>query len=288
MKTHLDLNVWKTNRQNLFAERTSANREVKKLTAQLEGLDPPTPNLPEQEIDLLQITQRIEIANTQIAEYSKERNRLQNLRDTEARLCKELLELERQIELKRAEIEQIGVEEHALALQVEQLQDPDLLTLEQQLSAATQTNRQIHAASNYRRVAAALKTEEQAAADLNTKLEALDAQRAAALVKAVFPIPGLSLGEDCVLYQGLPFEQLSSSEQLRISTAIAMAANPDLRLILIRDGSLLDSKSLEIIHDLATTHDYQVWCERVDESGKIGIVIEAGEVKANNYESVTA
>lgn len=52
----------------------------------------------------------------------------------------------------------------------------------------------------------------------------------------------------------------------------------------IKDGSLLDSKSMQIINEMAGTNDYQVWIERVDESGKVGFYIEDGNVTAVNGE----
>jgi hypothetical protein len=57
-----------------------------------------------------------------------------------------------------------------------------------------------------------------------------------------------------------------------------MAANPELRIIRSYDGGLLDSKSLGVIAAMACSRGYQVWLESVDESGKIGFVIEDGEV----------
>ena len=39
---------------------------------------------------------------------------------------------------------------------------------------------------------------------------------------------------------------------------------------------------LRVIQELAATQDYQVWIERVDSSGKIGIVMEDGAVRAVN------
>jgi len=44
----------------------------------------------------------------------------------------------------------------------------------------------------------------------------------------------------------------------------------------------MDSVSMRQITELARTHDYQVWVERVDESGLVGIVIDEGEVVADN------
>ena len=62
----------------------------------------------------------------------------------------------------------------------------------------------------------------------------------------------------------------------------AMAGNPKLRIIRITDGSLLDAKNLEIVREMAGSRDFQVWIERVDESGKVGIYLEDGAVVADN------
>ena len=109
--------------------------------------------------------------------------------------------------------------------------------------------------------------------------------RIAAIASVQFPVKGLGFGEDEVLWEGLPFNQISNSEQIRASVAIGMAMNPRLRVMRIKDGSLLDTESMEIVADLAKREDFQIWMEVVDETGKVGIYLEEGEVKAVNDES---
>jgi hypothetical protein len=91
----------------------------------------------------------------------------------------------------------------------------------------------------------------------------------------------MTLGDGVVLLKGVPFEQASSAERIMASVRMAMAANPKLKLILIKDGSLLDKKAMEMLAQLADETGYQVWVERVEGSGKVGFVIEDGRVKAN-------
>jgi recombinational DNA repair ATPase RecF len=43
--------------------------------------------------------------------------------------------------------------------------------------------------------------------------------------------------------------------------------------------SLLDSGNMAVIQQMAKDQDYQVWIEQVDESGKVGIYIEDGQVR---------
>ncbi len=126
--------------------------------------------------------------------------------------------------------------------------------------------------------------------DLRTKSDAFTKAmedraelRAKALAEAKMPVEGLSFadfdGDQLVTYNGEPFSQASGAQQLRVSMGIAMAANPKLRVMLIKDGSLLDDKGLAIVRELASAGDYQVWLETVGEREGVGIIMEGGKVK---------
>jgi hypothetical protein len=57
-----------------------------------------------------------------------------------------------------------------------------------------------------------------------------------------------------------------------------MALNPSLRVMLVDEGSELDSDSLKLIADLAASQKYQVWLARVAEgdAAKTGFEIVDG------------
>lgn len=127
----------------------------------------------------------------------------------------------------------------------------------------------------------ALKTK--ASDEISDGLKKREEAIAQAIRDSKMPIAGLSLAQDAVLFNDIPFLQLSAAEQLRVSVAIAMAANPKLKIIRIKDGSLLDDDSLKMIQEMGAEKDYQIWIEMVNTTGKVGIVMEDGEVKENNY-----
>lgn len=111
------------------------------------------------------------------------------------------------------------------------------------------------------------------------RISILEKAKLDALKTSKMPLDNLSIGDGEVYYNGTPFNQLSGSEKLKISLAIAAAANPKLRVIRITDGSLLDQSSMNELIKFADTKDFQIWIERVDESGKVGICIEDGAIK---------
>jgi len=113
--------------------------------------------------------------------------------------------------------------------------------------------------------------------ELGKKMKGLEQQKADRLAKAKMPVEGLSVSDDCVLYNGIPLSQEGGAKQLEVSMAIAMEKNPKLRVIVMK-GNELDDDSLKVVQKLVKDKDYQLWLERWsgDESG---IIIEDGSVK---------
>ena len=155
----------------------------------------------------------------------------------------------------------------------------DTVKLSEALSAARAVNVE---ASKQRQRDEMLKAgliHEGRANDLTVAMEARAAARTAAIIAAELPVAGLSLGADEVLIDGFPFAQAATSKKIRTSVALAMAMNPKIRVIRIMDGSLLDSDAMQPIADMAAAKDFQVWIEKVDTSGTVGVVIEDGHIK---------
>ena len=99
------------------------------------------------------------------------------------------------------------------------------------------------------------------------------------IAAAKFPVEGLSLGDEEVLINGHPFVQAAASQKIKTSVALAMAANPQIRVMRIMDGSLLDSDAMKMIADMAEANNFQIWLESVSEGNGAGVIIEDGHVK---------
>lgn len=169
----------------------------------------------------------------------------------------------------------------------EPLEKPrDAAELSEQITKARAVNAAIDRRIEYDKLNAEVEAKEKRRIELSNQIEARRARKAKILAEAEFPIEGLGFDEEheTVLYQGLPFDQISNADQIRVSVAMGMAANPKLRVMRIKDGSLLDDNNLRIIAEMAKTTDYQLFIEVVDQSGKVGLYIEDGEITAINDE----
>ena len=54
--------------------------------------------------------------------------------------------------------------------------------------------------------------------------------------------------------------------------------NPRLRVLLIRDASLLDRESMRLVADMARAAGAQLWLERVEVDDQTTVLIEDGQV----------
>lgn len=278
-------------RQKLYDERTVKNREVDSAQARYVAVTVPE-NAPEQEVDSAEIAQRLTAAMEQNRKNQAARDALQALKTAEvnaapetARLVNELAALNERIAAHNRKLDDlrqriVNGEAHCAALQ-----DVDTTSIQTELSGVEIANRSARARAEKVRLKNEHEAAKQLSEQLTAQLDKIDQEKKDRIAAAAFPVPDLAFGDGAVTYQGLPLEQASQAEQLRVSLAVAMALNPKLRVLRITDGSLLDSKSLELIRELCHTNQYQCWIEEVDETGKVGIVIEAGQVAAVNGEA---
>jgi len=216
---------------------------------------------------------------------AEEHNRKQGLAESRILSARATLEQksERRARLAR-EIEALDVEIVEGTVALEALPVPtetiDTAPLHQRLAEAGATNK---AAEAYRRYMDQLESQ----AALVARSEALDGEVASAreererVARSVaLPVPGMTMSGGGIRVNGLPFDQLCSSEQIAASARVGMASTKAaLRIMLIRDGSLLDSDSFAALVGVARENDYQLWVETVGAGHGDAIVLEAGEIK---------
>lgn len=279
-------------RRGIFDERTTVNREVRQLEAQLAAAPLPPASLPDEELSAASVLgeyrEAQENANWQaqeLAELAEARRCAKELAERRGRTSDEITRLHQQIAnltIKIAGLDQELTENrelrHLLMGHVSAHEPIDLSGYEGRLSTVEQTNTAVRAEKARRQLAEEVQLTRHEADALTAKLDEIDEAKTTALANAKMPIDGLAFDDNGVTYNGVPFKQASAAEQLRVSIAMALALNPNVRVVLIRDASLLDSANLRLIEEMAAERDAQIWLERVDESGQVGIVIEDGRV----------
>jgi hypothetical protein len=119
---------------------------------------------------------------------------------------------------------------------------------------------------------------------LDDEIKELGQEKARMLRAAKFPIEGMGFGISDITYRGVPLAECSSAERIRVTTAMAVALAPpgnSIKTILIRNGSLLDNKSVAIIEEIITDAEAQCFMEIVmrdqNDTQNADIIIVAGK-----------
>jgi DNA repair exonuclease SbcCD ATPase subunit len=107
-------------------------------------------------------------------------------------------------------------------------------------------------------------------AELTAKIEEIDAAKKKLIEEAKMPLEGLTIDDDGVKMNGIPFSDLNTAERIKLSTAVAMAQNPQLKIIFVREGALLSRANLGIIAEMAQANGYQLWVEIFSEEPREG------------------
>lgn len=275
----------------LYDQRTSVNRVVKSLGIRLTDSQS-HPNMPAEEISTATVLEEQERAQATNRENERLRARVVYSRDS---LQAASVKLESLVEQQKKLQREIEAQQEALKVLQKSagddqsaaagLKDVDVSRFNEQIRALELTNVRVRENRERAEVVADFKAKSAEADKLTGQIEAMDAAKRKKLTTAKYPIEGLLFDTaGGVTLSGIPFEQCSSAEQLRVSVAIGLALNPTLKVLLIRDGSLLDDDSMGILLEMAKQSDAQVWIERVGVDSTTSVIIEDGTVAAAEAE----
>lgn len=150
--------------------------------------------------------------------------------------------------------------------------------IEQRIRLATVTNSYMDAVEEARRQDGECKAKTTAWEAAEAEVTGIEQQMADAIASAQYPVEGLSVSDDGVLWHGNPAERESFARRMSIWCAIAAKIKPRLRLLLIREASMLDTEHrIGVVEAARANGIAQVLMEMVGDGGE-GIYIEAGEV----------
>ncbi len=303
----IDTTAIDADRAEAYQERTAVNRDVAALTAQVAAA-PYWPDAPAAPVSTQAVNEELAQArasNEARRQIVREMENLQrNHEQSNARL-RELTEtaLSRvsaaEAEIARLQAVVVAAKNEAQALTAQRRQEDityekDICELDRRLAMAPEVpedpiiakfqeveqinNRVRDNVARQKLVNNLAKAKAQSEA-LTAEIQRLDREKAELIASAKFPVPGLGFSDaGLVTYQGIPLEQASGAQKIRVGMAVALAMNPKLKIVLVRDASLLDEDNMAIVAEMAEAAGAQVWLERVGTGDAGAVIIEDGEV----------
>lgn len=271
----------------IYDQRAELNRAVKQHEARRDGITHHA-DAPAEEVSVAALTEELEAANAVERANEAVRQRLLvaecNITQTEL-VIEEIREQLRDLQKKYAQQEsflsELGQERAAAELEVLALKAPESAAIRERLKGAEALNRKVRENAERAKSEASAKEARDSAKACTEALDGIEQQKADMLAAAKFPVPGLSFGEVGPMLDGLPLEQASDAQRLRLSVAIGFALNPKLKVLLVRDGSRLDEDGMRLLAELAEEAGGQVFLERVGDKDPCAVVFEDGEIRDN-------
>jgi energy-coupling factor transporter ATP-binding protein EcfA2 len=279
-----DLSRFDNEVESLKAKRSDATKEKDQLSLKLESM-PSFPSAPKEEVKAVDLLGQLEA----IQQHNK---------DAEG-IDKFLEQQRQQIESQRAKIatsnEQIRKIQAIISEAekvCEQIRDSIAHTvrkepispepIRQQIAQVDAINAQVRANQERAKVVADAEKYGEKASDLLSKMRRTEEDKARAMAGIAWPVAGLAVNEDGVLFEGIPLAQVNTAKQQEISLALWMAKHPGLKDVFM-DANVLDSESFGRFQAMTEAQDIRVWVEKTTEGDQpIGFVIEAGEIVAKN------
>lgn len=274
----LDVSAFEEQRKVAYDRRAHWKKEYTAGTARLQAMptykDAPSEEIPMAEIsdEMLKAEEYRRLAVEADRATDKAHDALTNLEKQSAELSGRIAETEKRLATMREEMVSMtakredAVKEHeARKITAESAHAvvPDSAAIRQRLTDAEAINAKVRANAAY---AAEAKKVDEFGAKAKAEDEAVKAAEKAkedALQAVKFPVEGLGVNDNGVTFNGIPFKQASTAEQIKVSVEVGFALNQGVKLLLVRNGNALDEDSLKAVAAQAEAAGGQILMEYV-------------------------
>lgn len=266
-------------RDTAYQERTIVGRRLKDLAplvkiepAKIEPIDQGA--LAAEYQEATRKNEAIREAKRAAEEFDRETAAIKN------QIAKHIEEIKSLNDLVNKLQEDVGEREFEAGKRKDPGTEADLEYLTRAMETAAETNKKAAKRQEYERALKEYQKAQEEYDKYDTVVKKYPEEKTKLIKGSKLPFDNIDFDDEAgLLIDGIPFDQKSDAEKIRISTRIGMAMAPDFKIICIKDGSLLDDNSFAVIKELAEKYDYQVLVERVGEKeGSNQIVMRAGKV----------
>lgn len=257
----------------LYAQRTEVGRiaDRKKKAADEMPMYPNVPKEPVSATELIKEQQEILARNGE-----NERKRQDAARYEQILANAQIAFDEAKAALQKAEQDCLTARKSA-----EDLHDESTAELEKNLAEIEALNIKIRANSTKEAAEVEANNLQQEYDGLTGQIESVREERSKLLDSAELPLPGLSVKDGKLIYNNMPWDGMSGSDQLKVATAIVRKLNPQCGFVLMDKLEQMDLETLQEFGAWLKQEGLQVIATRVSTGDECSIIIEDGMVKGD-------
>lgn len=262
-----------TKENQLYAQRTEVGRiaDRKKKAADEMPMYPNVPKEPVSATELIKQQQEILARNGENERKRQDAARYEQML-AEAQIAFD----EAKAALQKAEQDCLTARKSA-----EDLHDESTAELEKNLAEIEALNIKIRANSTKEAAEVEANNLQQEYDGLTEQIESVREERNKLLDSAELPLPGLSVKDGKLIYNNMPWDGMSGSDQLKVATAIVRKLNPQCGFVLMDKLEQMDLETLQEFGVWLKQEGLQVIATRVSTGDECSIIIENGMVKGD-------
>lgn len=164
-------------------------------------------------------------------------------------------------------------------LSAQDLHDESTEELERSIADIEETNRMVRANLDKERAEDDAREYRRQYEAYTNELENVRKKKIELLSGAGLPLPGLSVEDGELVYNGFRWDNMSGSDQLKVATAIVRKLNPKCGFVLLDKLEQMDLATLNEFGQWLEQEGLQAIATRVSTGGECSIIIEDGYVK---------
>lgn len=216
---------------------------------------------------------------TRNGENERKRSAAVALNAERNRLAEKVNALKEELERYQAQLIKVDHDMNIAYKTAEELHDESTAELEASIANIDEINRKIRANLDKE------KAEDDARGylanyeKLTEQIEDIRQKRTALLDAAELPLTGLSVKDGELIYNGQKWDNMSGSDQLKVSTAIVRKLNPNCGFVLLDKLEQMDMQTLEAFGQWLEGEGLQAIATRVSTGDECSIIIEDGYIK---------
>lgn len=271
--------LWELDRkeEQLYNERRTIGQiaDQKKKYAAEQPQYPEAPNELVSIADLIHEQQEILARNGENAKKRQNRENIVNsLHLSEARLK----QLKEQLAQEEATHESLMSDYIAANKSIEDLADESTDEIESSIANIEEINRKVRANLDKEKAEEDAKEYEKQYNNLSKQIQDVRDERTSLLDSADLPLPGLSVEDGELVFEGQKWDNMSGSQQLRVATAIVRKLKPECGFVLLDKLEQMDIPTLTEFGKWLESEGLQAIAARVSSGEECQIIIEDGYV----------
>lgn len=192
------------------------------------------------------------------------------------RISNQIYQLQQQLEELTSQHQQTLADIETAQKKVATLQDESTAELEQSMNEIDDINRKVRANLDKDKAEDDANDYKQQYDQLTKKLEDIRSKKSHLLSDADLPLPDLSVDDGELIYKGQKWDNMSGSDQLKVSTAIVRKLKPECGFVLLDKLEQMDMTTLDQFGKWLEQENLQAIATRVSTGGECSLVITDG------------